>query len=229
MVTGDLVGGAEFLRPVIAVGVDFHIKSPATADHFLTDPAQPDHANFLLPQFVARKSRPFAGTGGDDRIHQIPNVRQHETKRVLGDRGVIHAGRKKNRDTKFLAGAEIDFIKANAVFADDLEARLASREDRMGNVIISAEKSVEFPGQFEHAELRQRAALADDVIALALQQRMMRAGSVLITGSGKEDAFHGRCDSRGWKRAVSYDAVPCGARDSESSPGGQGTTLNRRE
>jgi hypothetical protein len=98
---------------------------------------------------------------------------------VLGDGGVVDAGREEDGD--FFRGGmgDVDVVEADAVFADDAQARERLVDDGGGDGVVAAEEGVELPGEFEHSRLGKRAALADDFNAELGEHVVVRAGRVL--------------------------------------------------
>jgi hypothetical protein len=107
---------------------------------------------------------------------------------MLGHSRVVHAGTEGDRDSEIGSRSVVDFIKADAIFGEDFEARQGLLENLASNGVVTAEEGVEIPGQLEHASFGKRSALADDFKSGARQQIVVSAGGVLKRGCGEEDS-----------------------------------------
>ena len=115
---------------------------------------------------------------------------EQQQERVFGDRGVIDAGGEEHGKAEFGGGFHVDLVDADAVFADDLQARARLLQHPAGDHVVAADEGIDVADEFEGLRLAQGAAGADDFPAGVSQDPVMLAGSVLKGRRGKQDAFH---------------------------------------
>jgi hypothetical protein len=64
---------------------------------------------------------------------------------MLGHSRVVHARTKSDWDSEVRGRGDVDFIKADAIFGEDLEARQGLLENFASNGVVTAEEGVEIP------------------------------------------------------------------------------------
>ena len=180
--------GRERFRPIRVQRMHLHAEGQRPLRHFLADPAQPHDAHALVPDLVARHPLPLACAHRVRAVHKIPHQRQKQAKGVLRHRRVIHARREQHRQLPRRALLHIDLVQADPILADHPQPGLRLVQHRFGDLVITTEKRIKIPRQLQHAGFRQRSALPVNVKTRGLQQRMVIAGSVLITGGGEKNA-----------------------------------------
>ena len=188
VVADDVVLLGEFGGPVVAEGVDFHVEGAGADGDFLADAAEADETDFFLPELVAGEAGPFTGAAVVGLGDEIADEGEEEGEGVLGDGGVVYSGGEEDGEAEVGAGVEVDFIEADAVFRDHLEARGAFFEDLAGEGVVSAEEGVEVSCELHHFGFAEGAALDVDVVAAGFEQLVVGAGGVLVGGGGEENA-----------------------------------------
>ena len=187
----EVVGG-KVIGPEVSKGVDLHVKGSSAFDHFLTDAAEADDADFFLPQLMAGGALPSAGPGGIGGGQQVAHGGEQQAEGMFGHGGVIDARGEEDGQGELLRGGLVDFVQADAVFADDLQAREGFFHDGAADGIIAAEEAVESAGEFEHPGFGQWAAFPDDLESLGFQKGVVGSGGVLKGRGGEETAYgHG--------------------------------------
>ena len=180
--------GGEFRIPVVTEAKDLHTERLGPDGHLATDAAEPDDAHGFSIEFMARNALPVAGANEIRFLNEIAAESEKQREGMLSHGRVVHAGTKSDGDFKIRGRCDIDFIKADAVFCEDFEARQRLLENLASDGIVAAEEGIEIPRQLEHASLGKRSALADDFKSGVCQQIVMRAGGVLKRGGGEEDS-----------------------------------------
>lgn len=164
-----------FAKGVVEVGVkgdDFHAEGIGADGNFFSNPSEAKDADGFTHDFISDRlppaSDPLAILDGDSIGLDVLGDSKQESKGVLGDGGVIHAGSEKNGDL-FLGGVvHVDLIKSDSILGDSLKTGKRLIDYGLRDGVVAAEEDVKFSREFEHFGFRKRAAGANDFPVLGI-------------------------------------------------------------
>src|SRR5262245_15612795 len=109
---------------------------------------------------------------------------------MLGDGGVVDAGREEEGDAELRARLDVDLVDADPVFGKDLQFRERFLEDLAGDHVVAADVAVNCSNCCQRVGLVERAAGADDLPAGVREELVVLAGRVLERGGREKDFRH---------------------------------------
>src|ERR1035437_3028601 len=174
----------EFLVPINVKTNHVHGERAGADGNFLADASEADDADGLFQKFVAGLAFPTAAARGVGVVKQTFFERKQQKKSVFRNRRVIGAGREEQRDAEFGAGLYINFIHADAVFAQDLQLRSRFFQNFARDGVIAANVAVHIADERQRVGFVQRAARVDDFPAGLREQIVVSTVCVLERSGG---------------------------------------------
>jgi hypothetical protein len=112
-------------------------------------------ATARLGDLPADTAQPLAPLDDGIVLGNLAGEGEEESKSVFGHGHVIHPGTEGHRNTQLCSGMEINFVHANAVPGQYLEARQAFLQHRACECIVATEDGVVISDEREDSGLRQ--------------------------------------------------------------------------
>ena len=164
-----------FGKGVVEIGVkgdNFHAEGIGADGDFFSNPSEAKDADGFTHDFISDRlppaSDPLAILDGESVGLDILGDSKQESKGVLGDGGVIHAGSEKNGDIFLRGEVHVDLIESDSIFGDGLKTGKRLIDYGLRDGVVAAEEDVKFSSELEHFGFRKRAASANDFPVLGI-------------------------------------------------------------
>ena len=175
----EAIPAGEIFFPIVGKHDHAQAEGAGANGDFFGDAAKADEGEGFAAEFVAGDARPAAGGDVVGLADEVADDREEEGEGVLGDGGVIDAGGEEDGDLQIGGGFDVDLVEADAVFGNDLEAGEGFLDDGACEGVVAAEVGIKLAGEFQHARLGERAALADELEVGGGEHLVVDAGRVL--------------------------------------------------
>jgi hypothetical protein len=164
-------------------------KATARLATFPADAAQPQKSEGFLSEFTSDPAVPLTPLDDGIVLGNLAGEGEEESKGVFGHGHVIHPGTEGHRNTQLCSGLEVNFVHANAILGQYLEARQAFLQHRACERVVAAEDGVVISDEREDGGLRQGPTRPLNVVGVPREE------VVVPPGVSWNDVVVSRCGS----------------------------------